>query len=75
MNVTHKFNLDLASQGSSHYINVMQNDKYSRVLEMTLFANGTPWEPPAGTYAVIRYRKSDGTSGEYNILPDGTNAW
>ena len=75
MNVTHKFNLDLASQGSSHYINVMQNDKYSRVLEMTLFANGTPWEPPVGSYAVIRYCKSDGTSGEYNILPDGTSAW
>ena len=42
MNVTHKFNLDLASQGNSQYINVMQNDQYSRSLEVTLFANGIP---------------------------------
>lgn len=75
MNVTHKFNLDLASQGSSHYINVMQNDQYSRSLEMTLFSNGIPWLPPAGSHVMIRYHKSDGTTGEYNILPDGTIAW
>ena len=75
MNVTHKFNLDLASQGNSQYINVMQNDQYSRSLEVTLFANGIPWVPPAGTNVVIRYSKSDGTSGEYNILPDGSSAW
>ena len=30
MNVTHKFNLDLAMQGASQHINVMQNDKYTR---------------------------------------------
>ena len=75
MYVKHKFNLDLASQGSSHYINVMQNDQYSRALELTLFANGVPWEPPVGSHVVIRYNKSDGTGGEYNILPDGTSAW
>lgn len=75
MNVTHKFNLDLASQGSSHYINVMQNDQYSRSIEMTMFANGIPWQPPEGSHALIRYSKSDGTTGEYNILPDGTPAW
>ena len=75
MNVTHKINLDLASQGSSHYINVMQNDQYSRSIEMTMFANGITWQPPEGSHALIRYSKSDGTTGEYNILPDGPPAW
>ena len=75
MNVNHKFNLDLVSQGASHYINVMQNDQYSRYLEVNLFANGIPWQPPEGSHVLIRYKKTDGTAGEYNILPDGTTAW
>ena len=75
MNVTHKFNLDLAMQGASQYINVMQNDKYTRNLEVNLYANGIAWEPPVGCYVVIRYSKSDGTAGEYNVLPNGSDAW
>lgn len=74
MIITSKIKMDLALRGVTAPVNAVQDDKYSRNLEITLLANGTPWAPPSGTTAVVRYKKPDGTGGNYDTLPDGTAA-
>lgn len=75
MVVTHKLSLDLIRWHPSPRIDVMQDDKYSRDLQIRLFADGVAYCPPEGCSALIRYSKADCTGGAYDILPDGTRAW
>ena len=75
MIVTHKFNLDLVKRELPPRIDVMQDDKYSRNLEIQLMANGKAYYPPDGCRVLIRYSKVDCTGGAYDVLPDGTEAW
>ena len=74
MIITSKIEMDLALSGQTPEVEAVQDDKYSRNLEVSLLAAGTPWEVPAGTYAVVRYMKPDGTGGSYDTLPDGSAA-
>lgn len=55
-------------------IDVVQDDRYSRNIEITVLSNGTAISL-TGTSALIRYVKADGTGGNYNTLPDGTSAF
>lgn len=75
MVVTHKLKLDLLNWVPSEPIDVMQDDKYCRDIQIYLLANGIPYCPPEGCHALIRYSKADHTGGAYDILPDGTSAW
>lgn len=75
MIITHEVKIDLKRPGMEQRIHTVQDDKYSRNLEITLTAGGVGWEFPADATALIRYRKSDGTGGTYDTLPDGTKAW
>lgn len=52
----------------------VQNDTYTRALELTLYAGGVSWIVPSGTTISVAYRKPDGTSGWYDTLPDGNAA-
>lgn len=74
MIITSKIQTDLVLSGETPVAEAVQDDKYSRNLEISLLADGAPWEVPAGTYAVVRYMKPDGTGGSYDTLPDGTGA-
>lgn len=74
MIITSKIKMDLALSGSTQRVCVVQDDKYSRNLEITLLCNGVPWEVPEGATGVVRYRKPDGTGGNYDLLPDGSDA-
>ena len=56
-------------------INAVQDDRYSRNLELSLYADEVPWNIPENTHVLIRYSKNDGKGGEYDTLPDGTAAW
>jgi hypothetical protein len=47
----------------------------SREIELYLYANQKLWIVPDDAAVVIRYRKPDGTMGEYDTLPDGSAAW
>ena len=74
MIITTNIQTDLALSGEAPLAEAVQDDKYSRDLAVTLLANGIPWEIPAGTQAVVRYMKPDGTGGSYDTLPDGSAA-
>lgn len=74
MTITQKISLDMVRQGITPRIVVKQGDANSRAVEITLLENGQDWEIPAGASAAVRYRKTDGTSGMYDTMPDGTAA-
>lgn len=74
MTITHKLSIDLLRQEHLTRIDAVQND-CGRVLALMLHANGIPWTIPQGIEVLVRYRKSDGIGGEYNVLPNGTCAW
>ena len=75
MMITNKFKLDLQNPGTVPIINAVQNDSYSRNLEIALFSGRQPFVFPETGRVVIRYKKSDGKGGEYDTLPDGRCAW
>ena len=74
MTITHKLSIDLLRQENIAPIDAVQNDA-GRVLALMLHANGIPWVIPQGVEVKVRYRKSDGIGGEYNVLPNGSSAW
>lgn len=76
MIITHKLqSMDLTHKQNMSRIDVVQDDKYSRDIEFTLTENGVTWQIPDGTTAVVRYKKPDGTGGNYDTLPDGSTAY
>ena len=56
-------------------IDVMQNDQYSRELELYLKSNGKEYCPPEDCVVLVRYKKPNGQSGAYDTMPDGRKAW
>ena len=75
MIITHKLHpIDMTYSGVTQRIDVMQEDKYTRNIEVPLYVNNLPWDIPSGATAVIRYQKPDGTGGDYNAMPDGSPA-
>lgn len=75
MIITSKITMDFQRPGKPPVISAVQNDRYSRNLEITLFDDGVPWQIPEDADVLIRYCKPDATGGEYDLLPDGTGAW
>lgn len=74
MEVINKIKIDLLKPGVKPMINAMQADENSRVIEITLNANGSAWEIPDGVSFSVAYKKPDGTRGLYDTMPDGTSA-
>ena len=70
--ITHKLIMDFV-RPESQLVSVVQDDKYSRDLELILLENGKVWAPD-DMRVVVRYHKPDGTGGNYDTLPDGTLA-
>ena len=75
MIITNKLTLDLQTPGTVPTIHAVQNDSYSRNLEIALYEGRKPFVFPVHGTVVIRYKKSDGKGGEYDTLPDGKVAW
>lgn len=75
MLIIRKMEMDLERRDTiSSRMTVVQNDTYTRALELTLYAGGVSWIVPSGTTISVAYRKPDGTSGWYDTLPDGNAA-
>lgn len=75
MILTHKVTLSLDRRGDRPCVDAVQGDT-ARAVEISLTANGAAWLVPAGTEAVIRYRRiRGGTGGIYDTMPDGSAAY
>lgn len=66
--------MDLAIRDPAIMIPVVQDDKYSRNIQIQLYENSLPKEVPANISGVVKFCKPDGTGGNYDALPDGTAA-
>lgn len=60
--------------GTPSRVNAVQADKYSRELTFMLYDGSLAWAIPEGTSAIVRYCRSDGSGGSYDLMPDGTEA-
>lgn len=74
MIITHKLQLYLDQLQETATIEAVQGDT-TRAIELSLYAQGEPWSVPTDAEVLVRYRKSDGTGGYYDTLPDGNGAW
>lgn len=74
MIIKHKIGMELDRMDVDKEIYVMQDDKYSRELEIHLKANGKEYCPPENCMVLVRYEKPDGKGGAYDVLPDGRKA-
>lgn len=75
MITTSKLTMDLNRCATAPVIHAVQDDRYSRNIELTLLADGAAWPIPESIAVRIRYSKPDGTGGDYDTLPDGSCAW
>lgn len=75
MIITHKITMDLTRREKTPCIDVMQDDKYSRDLQIRLRANGTVCALPADCSVLVRYEKENKHRGVYDTMPDGSKAW
>ena len=75
MIITNKVTMDLKQLSWIAAIGAVQDDRYSRNLEITLLSGGEVWTIPEDAAIVIRYSKPDGIGGAYDTLPDGSRAW
>lgn len=70
-----KINMELQQRQWQPAVDVVQNDCYMRILELTMTSGGEAWDIPEDASVLIRYLRSDGMSGTYDTLSDGTSAW
>ena len=75
MIITHKIKIDLSTARAEERIDVAQDDKYSRDVEISLYSSGVAWEIPDGVSALFQYEKPDGKGGTYDKLPDESSAF
>lgn len=74
MMITHKICMDLVRRGGIPRVYVVQGDALTRAVEITLRCQGALWEIPGEPGVLIRYRRPDGVTGEYDTLVGGTPA-
>ena len=70
-----KLKMDLAEPELLPEVYLVQDDRYSRSLDISLYCSGIALAPPEGCTVLIRYNKPDGKGGTYDTMPDGTPAF
>lgn len=75
MEILHKLEMDLQIKAPTPWLELPQGDVSTRKIRFSLMANQMPWPVPEDASVLICFRKSDGTIGQYDTLPDGTLAW
>lgn len=74
MIVTSRVKIDILTPENPPVVHMVQDDKYSRNLELTLFKGGVACQIPSGITGVVKFSKPDGTGGTYDTLPDNSAA-
>ena len=75
MQIIHSISLDFQRYKTPSQIDVVQDDIYSRYIQITLYDNTNEWIVPDGATVAVRFKKPDRTQGVYDTLPDGTSAY
>lgn len=75
MDAIHTVRVDLVKYTAPIRLHTMQGDQYSRKVNIHLSSAGIAWQIPADADVYVHYERSDGTSGRYNTLPDGSSAY
>lgn len=75
MEILHKLEMDLEIKAPTPWLELPQGDVNTRKIRFLLTTNQLPWKVPEDAAVLIRFRKPDGTEGEYDTMPDGTQAW
>lgn len=75
MKLISKISMDLMIPGYPPVISGVQDDRYSRELELALTASGEDWTVPSDAEVLVFFSRADGSGGRYDVLPDGTRAW
>lgn len=74
MQVTKSIKIDLVEKGVQPIVYAKQNDRQTRFIAASLFANGQPFSVPDGVVAMFRAGKPDGTACFYDSNETGTTA-
>ncbi len=74
MKITTRISIQMDAQRKTPRVDAVQCDANTRVLKISLYSNGSAWSVPDETDVSVAYRKSDGTKGWYNKLPNGKAA-
>lgn len=72
MNVNQEVRLNLSADGIPPRLFMPQGDANSRTIVATLWDGATPYNVPASTAVMVRFRKPDGTGGLYDATEAGT---
>jgi len=72
--ITHKLKMNMEEEVTQR-LEMPLGDVSTRSIEMLLYLRQSPWTIPEGVTVLIRYQKPDGTTGEYDTMPDATAAW
>lgn len=77
MNLEKIIEIDVTKRGSPVQIgeSAVAGDSGSRSLCFRLTADGMPWTVPDGVRAAVAFRTEGGASGEYDQMPDGSDAF
>ncbi len=75
MTITHRLKMNLEESELLQRLEMPLGDANAREIELLLYANQRIWIIPKDVTVVIRYKKPDGTMGEYDTLPNGKAAW
>ena len=72
MNVNQEVKLNLSADGIPPRLSMPQGDANSRTIVATLWDGATPYNVPASTAVMVRFRKPDDTGGLYDETEAGT---
>lgn len=79
MTTTQNIPIELTQPGPPAVLYAAAGDQYSRLAALSLYVEGQPYTPPAGTSCIIGWRRASGAVGSYSQImdPDGTtrSAW
>lgn len=67
MQILTEIELNLKHPNINKIVHAKQNDKLTRYVSAKLMNGEQAWTPPAGALSTVRFRKSDGNAGFYDL--------
>lgn len=71
MNVNQNVSLNLTADGIPPRLHMVQGDSNTRTIVASLWDDSQPYNVPASAVVMMRFRKTDGTGGLYDVTEGG----